>query len=120
MAIERKIRYKWGGHTGVFIGTLDALWERFPDARLLKVEYFYSNAKSSRWRDIPNYEGAYQISNNGLVKSVSRIVAKGVSGWRTVPEKLIASSHKGVVLRDKNGQQKRYKIKDLLLITFGK
>lgn len=120
MAIERKIKYRWGGHSGVFIGTLDALWERFPDARINKVEYIYTDGKSSRWRDIPDYKGAYQISNNGLVKSVARIVAKGVSGWRSVPEKLIKPTHKGVTLRDKDGVGRRHRIKDLLKLTFGK
>ena len=120
MGIERKIKYKWGGHLGTFIGTLDALWERFPDAKLIKVEYFHSSAKNNRWRDIPNYEGIYQISNNGLVKSVSRIVAKGVSGWRTVPEKIIVPQNKAVQLRDSRGNAKRYKIQDLLKLTFGK
>ena len=30
---------------------------------------------SEIWKDIPNYEGSYQVSNTGLVRSVDRMIA---------------------------------------------
>ena len=40
------------------------------------------------WKDIPNYEGYYQVSNLGNVKSLSRIVKNGL-GTRTVCGKIL-------------------------------
>ena len=41
------------------------------------------------WRDIPNYEGFYQVSNFGRVKSLKRIVI-GKNGFKhTCPEKIL-------------------------------
>ena len=35
------------------------------------------NYKKEVWRDIPNYEGIYQVSNLGRVKSLERFDALG-------------------------------------------
>lgn len=35
-----------------------------------------------RWKDIPNYEGIYQISDNGVVRSSPRMVSMVVKGTR--------------------------------------
>lgn len=43
------------------------------------------------WRDIPGYEGLYQISSLGRVKSLSRKVARG-SHLMSVPEKIMKQS----------------------------
>ena len=40
------------------------------------------------WKDIPNYEGYYQVSNLGNVKSLSRIVKNGL-GTITVCGKIL-------------------------------
>lgn len=40
------------------------------------------------WKDIKNYEGLYQISNCGKVKSLERKV-KNKNGFRIVPEKIL-------------------------------
>ncbi len=42
------------------------------------------------WKDIVGYEGIYQISNKGRVKSLKR-KCKSIHGYRTVPEKIYAS-----------------------------
>lgn len=42
-----------------------------------------------KWKDIKNYEGYYQISDAGNVKSVERVY-KTKKGQRTVPEKIRA------------------------------
>ena len=40
------------------------------------------------WADIPDYEGLYQVSNKGRIKSLTRNV-KHRSGLRTIPEKIL-------------------------------
>lgn len=43
------------------------------------------------WKDIPNYEGCYQVSNLGNVKSVERVIMSGYNHHvkRVVPEKMV-------------------------------
>ena len=33
------------------------------------------------WKDIPNYEGVYQVSNLGRIRSLDRYVTRGKSGF---------------------------------------
>ncbi len=40
------------------------------------------------WKDIPGYEGLYQVSNIGCVKSYSKVV-RSRGGFRTIPQKLL-------------------------------
>lgn len=42
------------------------------------------------WKDIKGYEGLYQVSNTGKVKSLQRFVGRGKIGGRYYPEKLIS------------------------------
>lgn len=59
------------------------------------------------WKDIPGYEGEYQVSDLGRVKSLRRCVRCGYKGRgkRRVPEKILrpgrycSSGHVSVVLR---------------------
>lgn len=41
------------------------------------------------WKDIPNFEGRYQVSNFGRVKSLKRKVKTGRNGYRTINETFI-------------------------------
>ena len=41
------------------------------------------------WKDIPNYEGLYQASNLGRIKSVQRIAKKEYKNNRIVKEKIM-------------------------------
>ena len=41
------------------------------------------------WKDIPEYEGLYQVSSNGLVKSMARYVNDKRLGKRFVPERVL-------------------------------
>ena len=46
------------------------------------------------WKDIEGYEGYYQISNMGRVKSLERTVWKG-KGYRIVPERILKAGANG-------------------------
>ena len=46
------------------------------------------------WRDIEGYEGYYQISNMGRVKSLERTVRCN-RGYRTIPEKILEGVDNG-------------------------
>lgn len=44
------------------------------------------------WKDIEGYEGRYQVSNLGRVKSLQRIVPCGISSYnnkRIIPERIL-------------------------------
>lgn len=51
------------------------------------------------WKDIMGYEGLYQISNLGRVKSLDR-VAKCRNGIRLVKGKILTLRRSGVILKD--------------------
>ncbi len=66
------------------------------------------------WKDIPGYEGKYQVSNTGLVKSLPRLVRgrsrSGTEFQRRVPGRILkpgkycTAGHESVVLgRGENG-----------------
>lgn len=70
------------------------------------------------WRDIPGYEGLYQVSNTGRVKSLLRLDAKG----RRIKGKMmmLRPSHKGYlkVPLTKGGKQKNKFVHNLVVFTF--
>lgn len=45
------------------------------------------------WKDIENYEGFYQVSNLGRVKSMERIVNAGAGGKRIVKERIMKQGY---------------------------
>lgn len=47
------------------------------------------NLEGEIWKDIAGYEGYYQVSNKGRIKSVNRVVKHTSSGYLTLKEKLI-------------------------------
>ena len=73
------------------------------------------------WKDIPKYEGLYQASNLGRVKSLKR-KARHFSGERLVSERIL----KGAVNRHgyiyvvlaKNGYQKTFQAHQLVAMAF--
>jgi hypothetical protein len=73
------------------------------------------------WKDIKGYEGYYQISNFGRVKSLPRIVNRsGNKGNMLIGEKILTSSnqkYKTIGLK-MGGKQKTYKVHKLVAISF--
>ena len=72
------------------------------------------------WKDIPGYEGFYQISRSGKVKSLTRVII-----WRNTLKELKGktlkpSTNKGYlyIVLYKNGGKKTKKIHQLSAITF--
>lgn len=74
------------------------------------------------WRDIEGFEGLYQVSDLGRVKSLERNIVKGRGGLYKIEEKILKSS------KDKNGylkvhlykegKQKTYLVHRLVASTF--
>ena len=61
------------------------------------------------WKDIPDYEGFYQVSNLGNVRSLDRVVVnslgyKKLLKGKTLSQKLRKDGYKRVVLCDNKGQ----------------
>lgn len=55
------------------------------------------------WADIPNYEGRYQVSNTGQVKSLGRFRKTKGGGKTWMPERIMA-----VTLKKDTGRTKPY------------
>lgn len=74
------------------------------------------------WRDIKGYEGLYQVSNLGNVKSLKRVVPHKVNGSRTIPEKILKLSSDGsgylYVSLSKDGKKKNPKVHRLVAESF--
>lgn len=66
------------------------------------------------WKDIPNYEGLYQINENGDVKSINY---KNTNKEGILKPCINTSGYKMVVLM-KNNKRKSYYIHKLVAITF--
>jgi hypothetical protein len=46
-------------------------------------------AESEVWKDIQGYEGLYQVSNFGKVKSLQRVIHHSLKGSKTINEKIL-------------------------------
>lgn len=44
------------------------------------------------WKDIPDYEGLYQVSNSGKVKSLFRVINCKNGSLKTIRERIVASN----------------------------
>lgn len=74
------------------------------------------------WKDVPNYEGYYQVSNLGRVKSVKRIVHRSDGKIQTFKEKILklANDSHGYLIVNlcKVGNQKVKKVHKLVAMAF--
>lgn len=73
------------------------------------------------WKDIKGYEGLYQVSNLGRVKSLARKVIKAYGAEHNLKEKLrvINSDNVGYqVVRLHNGKGKTFKVHRLVAKAF--
>ena len=74
------------------------------------------------WKDIPGYEGCYQISDHGNVKSLQRKIIRSNSRLYSAKEHLlnpiISNSGYRIVSLRKNGNQKTYAVSALIAIAF--
>lgn len=73
------------------------------------------------WKDIPNYEGLYQISNLGNVKSLSRY-KQNHNKKQIVEEKIrkniISKTGYYTCMLNKNGKNKLFKVHRLVALVF--
>lgn len=90
--------------------------------KLLAAFYYEVTVLIEVWKDILGYEGYYQISNLGNVRSLDRYVRNGKGTVRFVPGKLrkldlLADGYLGISL-EKEGRVKYFKIHRLVAEAF--
>lgn len=74
-----------------------------------------------QWKDIPDYEGLYQVSNNGDVKSLSREMKNRFNSFvskEKVLKKGLSSSGYFTVVLSKNNCKKTIQVHQLIAISF--
>ena len=75
-----------------------------------------------KYIDIQGYEGLYQVSDLGNVKSVQRVILRSDNRRRTISEKIKQGTHdkgyKRISLIDKNGIAKSHYIHRLVMYNF--
>ena len=73
------------------------------------------------WEDIPNYEGVYQASTLGRIRSLDRMV-NSVQGSRTVKGMFMqihtSKSGYNFVILSKHNHYKHFRVHRLVLLTF--
>ena len=74
------------------------------------------------WRDIPGYEGLYQVSSDGKVKGLERYVSHWRGGLRKYKEKELSQSIEKVgykcVALCKDGKMRTYRVHTLIAMAF--
>lgn len=75
------------------------------------------------WKDIPGYEGYYQLNNFGVIKSIQRIVGReGHGGYKTVNEKILPvyfdNNGYQIAFLSKGGIRKTVKVHRLIALLF--
>jgi hypothetical protein len=75
------------------------------------------------WKDIKGYEGLYQISNYGRVKSLKRIIKDKNNRSIPIKEKILKLNDNGlgykfICLTDNNNKKKKFYIHRLVAIMF--
>jgi hypothetical protein len=96
--------------------------EHFDEMHIRLAFLFIKNNQMEIFKDVKGYEGIYQVSNFGRVKSLERKVRHSQGGYKIVKEKIMksASVSRGYLSVDlsKNGESKNFLIHRLILIAF--
>lgn len=78
--------------------------------------------KAEIWKDIYGYEGQYQVSNLGRVKSLARVITRGHGIAQPVKERILkpapSSSGYMCVGLNKSGVRKTHRVHKLVAIAF--
>ena len=87
-----------------------------------KVHCFFEQSGTEIWKPIKNYEGLYEVSNLGRIKSLSRIIRANTCGKRIIPERILSNSINGsgycIVVLCKNGKHKSLSVHRIVAETF--
>lgn len=74
------------------------------------------------WKDIPGYEGLYQVSDQGRVRSLDRIVAHSRYGFQSLKGRILRQHKNGdgyfQIGLNKDSHRKRYRTHRLVAQTF--
>jgi hypothetical protein len=74
------------------------------------------------YKDIKGYEGLYQVSNYGFVKSLNRVIVRSDGRKRTIKERIKEGTHnkgyKRISLCDNNGNSKSLYVHRLVAEAF--
>jgi len=74
------------------------------------------------WKDIPDYEGYYQASNLGRIRSLERVVKSSKNRSRTVVERILVLSYDTygykIINLNKEGKSCTNKVHRLVMLTF--
>ena len=73
------------------------------------------------WKDIPGYEGYYQASNMGRIKSVEREILYSNGMKKTIKEKILKNTFDGHYMKtilSKDGFKKQIRVHRLVLLSF--
>lgn len=90
------------------------------DTEKIVLNTYIHDVKNPEWRDIPGYEGLYQASTVGDIKSLNRLGRDGrIVKERILKTTLAGKGYKTVVLR-KNGKSVREYVHRLVCLTFNK
>ena len=103
--------------------------QRFIEAEFTKLAdefwgWLESEVEEEIWKDIEDYEGYYQVSNRGRVKSLERIMPSPItkSGFQTLKTKILKPSLnlKGyqIVFLNKDGKKKTVLVHRLVAFAF--
>ena len=77
-----------------------------------------ADSEEECWVDIPSYEGIYQISKSGSVRSFTHTIIRTDGYTQTIPSKLVTLQSGNFVCLHKDGESKDYSIFYLLAISF--
>lgn len=74
------------------------------------------------WKDIPEYEGYYQVSNLGRVKNLKRFVKAKSKATRLIKERILKANIDSTtylaVMLSKDGKKKTFKVHQLVAMAF--